>query len=72
MFKNLVQLKSRMTQPQALLLGKNALPRRVFSYRQSPPPSSGFGLGAMFGVGIGTAGLMYLVYHSRQLNAQRL
>ena len=34
-------------------------------------PQSGPSYGAMFGVGMGTAGLMYLMYHARTLNQQR-
>lgn len=71
MFKNLTHIKNRLVQ-QSQPLFKNAVPRRAFSYRQGPNPSGGYGYGAMFGIGLGTAGLMYLVYHSRQLTNQRL
>jgi hypothetical protein len=70
MFKNLTHIKNRLVQSQQPLF-KNALPRRAFSYGQGPN-ASGFGIGAMFGIGLGTAGLMYLTYHSRQLTNQRL
>ena len=44
-------------------------PRRWFSVNQQP---SGPGIGTMLGVGVGTAGLMYLMYHSRRLNQERM
>lgn len=40
-------------------------PRRWFSVSQQP---QGPGIGTMLGVGVGTAGLMYLMYQSRTLN----
>jgi hypothetical protein len=41
----------------------------MFSYQQMP--SSGPGIGAMLGLGLGTAGLAYVIYKGRSLAMQR-
>jgi hypothetical protein len=70
MFKNLMNMKSKMTfaRNQVGLL-RNSTPKRMFSYQQMP--SGRPGVGAMLGVGLGTAGLMYLMYQGRTLSMQR-
>ena len=45
------------------------MPKQFFSQMQGP--SSGPGFGAMLGVGVGTAGLLYLMYYARQMTAHR-
>lgn len=72
MFKNLMQFKTKLTQPQSMLLGRQALPKRAFNQPYRPNGGSTYGVGTMAGIGLGTAGLMYLIYHSRQLTNQRL
>ncbi len=71
MFKNLMTMKSKMTlaRSQSANLFRNATPKRMFSYQQMP--SSGPGFGAMLGIGVGTAGLAYLMYKGRTLSMQR-
>lgn len=75
MFKNLIQLKSKIAQPltRGALYTKNSLPRRMFSSNQyKPPTAGGYGFGTMLGLGLGTSGLMWLMYHSRTLQQERL
>jgi FtsH-binding integral membrane protein len=71
MFKAMMNMKSKMTfaRNQGAGLLRNATPKRMFSYQQMP--NSGPGVGTMLGVGLGTAGLMYLMYHGRTLASQR-
>ena len=70
MFKNLMNMKSKMTFARSQVgLMKNSTPKRMFSYQQMPNKGPGFG--ALAGVGLGTAGLMYLLYKSRTLSMQR-
>lgn len=71
MFKSMIALKSKLTQARGVF--QKATPKRMFSYKQMPPSGSGgAGVGTMFGIGLGTAGLMYLMYHSRNLQLQRM
>jgi len=72
MFKNLMTMKSKMTlaRSQSATLFRNSTPKRMFSYKQMPE-SSGPGFGAMVGLGVGTAGLAYLMYKGRSLSMQR-
>ena len=73
MFKNMLQLRSKVMQSNTVRQATQNLflkqtPQRFFS---SGPVSQGPGLGAMLGVGLGTAGLMYMVYQGRTLSQQR-
>ena len=73
MFKNMLALKSKFAQaPKSVGLFNMNASKRWFSVRQTPPGSSGPGIGTMIGVGLGTTGLMYLMYQSRSLNQQRM
>jgi FtsH-binding integral membrane protein len=45
------------------------VPKRFFSYQQRP---TGYNLPAMFGVGLGTAGLMYLMRYSYQMKESKI
>ena len=76
MFKNMLQLKNKITQASSIRsVNTNFFQKgskRFFSGNYRPPTSAGPGMGAMIGVGLGTTGLMYLMYHSRQLNQQRM
>jgi hypothetical protein len=47
---------------------QKTLPKRMFSYNQMPSGGKSYGMGTMLGIGVGTAGLMYLSYYSRTLN----
>lgn len=62
--------KAQTTLRQANTLHTNNLSKRFFSYQQQP--QGGVRVLPMLGVGLGTAGLMYLMYHSRDLSNQRL
>ncbi len=66
MFKNMLALRSKLAQTSTQSVFMKATPKRLFSYKQMQP-NSGPGLGTMLGVGLGTAGLMYLMYHSRNM-----
>jgi len=71
MFKNMIGLKNKL--PQATMMKSSnffqkTLPKRMFSYNQMPSGGKSYGMGTMLGIGVGTAGLMYLSYYSRTLN----
>ncbi len=71
MFKSIMNVKSKMTMVRSQVgLLRNGTPKRMFSYQQMP--NSGPGVGTMLGVGLGTAGLMYLMYYGRTLSMQRM
>ena len=75
MFKNMVAIKNRMTQVTNMRQSNmffKTLPKRTFSYNQMPSGGRSYGMGTMLGIGVGTAGLMYLSYYSRTLNHQRM
>lgn len=72
MFKNAQALKSKLTQfsrTQTSNLFTKSVPKRFFSYQQRP---SGYSLPAMFGIGLGTAGLMYLMRYSYQMKHSQI
>ncbi len=64
MFKNLMNFKN-LPRNQAANLFSKSTPKRFFSYKQMP--NGGPGVGAFLGVGLGAAGLMYLMYKGRSL-----
>ena len=71
MFKSIAQLKTKITQQRGSLYTKMTS-KRMFSSNQYKPQSGGYGIGTMLGVGAGTAGLMWLMYHSRTLQQERM
>jgi hypothetical protein len=75
MFKNMIQLKNKMIQGNTVRQATNNLfmrqmPKRFFS--EGPVRSGGPGIGSMIGLGLGTAGLAYMMYYSRSLQQQRM
>lgn len=75
MFKNMLQLRNKMVQGNTVRQATNNLfmrqmPQRMFS--QGPVRAGGPGIGAMLGVGLGTAGLAYMMYYGRNLSQQRM
>jgi hypothetical protein len=75
MFKNMLQLRNKMVQGNTVRQATNNLfmrqmPKRM--YGEGPVRSGGPGIGAMLGVGLGTAGLAYMMYYGRNLSQQRM
>lgn len=67
MFKNMIQFKNKLSSTKTLFT--RTAPKRMFSnYSQQPRPS----YAGMLGVGLGTAGLMYLMYHSHRMRQQAM
>ena len=66
-----MNMKSKMGFPrsQATTLFRNGTPKTMFRYQQMP--NRGAGMGAKLGVGLGTAGLMFLMYKANILSMQR-
>lgn len=71
MFKNFIQAKNKLNQASHMRtpLFTKQVPQRFFSQPQGP--SGGRRIASMLGIGVGTAGLCYLVHYARQLNAKR-
>lgn len=75
MFKNMLQLRNKVMQGNTVRqatqnLFTKQMPQRFFS--QGPVRQGGPGMGAMLGVGLGTGGLMYMMYQGRMLSQQRM
>jgi hypothetical protein len=71
MLKSMLQLRNKMVQGNTVRQATNNLfmkqmPKRM--YGEGPVRSGGPGMGAMLGVGVGTAGLAYMMYYGMKLS----